>query len=77
MNTVLQDKTIQDLMEGDSKFYIPSYQRGYRCSKLQVKELLDDLWEFHEQDPLKDDVYWLQPIIVKKRGDSWEVIHGQ
>ncbi|QBP43184.1 DUF262 domain-containing protein (plasmid) [Paenisporosarcina antarctica] len=77
LETVLQEKTIQDLMESEEKFYIPSYQRGYRWTKLQVRELLDDLWEFHEQDPAKDDVYWLQPIIVKKNEDSWEVIDGQ
>lgn len=77
LKTVLQDKTIQDLMEAEENFYIPSYQRGYRWSKLQVRELLDDLWEFHEQNPAKDDVYWLQPIIVKKRKEAWEVIDGQ
>ncbi|RJS61764.1 DUF262 domain-containing protein [Bacillus sp. PK3_68] len=77
METVLQAKAIQDLMESEEKFYIPSYQRGYRWSKLQVRELLDDLWEFHEQDPAKDEVYWLQPIIVKKNEETWEVIDGQ
>lgn len=77
LKTVLQDKTIQDLMEAEENFYIPSYQRGYRWSKLQIRELLDDLWEFHEQNPAKDDVYWLQPIIVKKRKEAWEVIDGQ
>lgn len=77
LETVLREKAIQDLMEAEERFYIPSYQRGYRWTKLQVRELLDDLWEFHGQEPTKDDVYWLQPIIVKKKEGAWEVIDGQ
>ena len=29
-------------------FYIPAYQRGYRWGVSQVKELLDDIWEFSQ-----------------------------
>ena len=37
-------KTINDLLEYN--FFIPSYQRGYRWTERQVKDLLDDIWEF-------------------------------
>lgn len=59
------------------KFLIPSYQRGYRWEKRQVTELLDDIWEFSQQERKKDEFYCLQPIVVKKNGDKWEVIDGQ
>ena len=41
-------KTIHELL--GEKFYIPAYQRGYRWTKLQVKELLDDIWEFSQKN---------------------------
>ena len=46
-------------------FYIPSYQRGYRWTKQQVKDLLDDILEF--QPNRKQDstsFYCLQPLVV-------------
>ena len=30
------------------KFFIPKYQRGYRWTPRQVKDLLDDIWEFQQ-----------------------------
>lgn len=57
-------------------FVVPSYQRGYRWEKTQVKELLDDISGFSSQDP--NDRYCLQPIVVRKRGDgSYELVDGQ
>lgn len=59
-------------------FYVPSYQRGFRWSSIQMQELLDDLYNFCEYDRQSDDDYYcLQPIIVKKREDSWELVDGQ
>ncbi len=70
-------KSIGEMLEANIEFWIPSYQRGYRWTSLQVTELLDDIWEFHKMDPKKDDYYWLQPIVVKGHGDTIEVIDGQ
>lgn len=61
-------KAIGDLK--DMKFFIPSYQRGYRWTKQQVKDLLNDIQEFIES---KADWYCLQPLVVEK----YEVIDGQ
>ena len=58
-------------------FYIPNYQRGYRWGKTQVEELLNDIWEFADKDKTKEEIYCLQPIVVKKNGNSWELIDGQ
>jgi len=55
----------------------PHTQRGYRWGKQQVTELLNDIWEFSQKERKKDEFYCLQPIVVRKNGDRWEVIDGQ
>jgi hypothetical protein len=71
----IEIKQISDLLE--MNFFIPSYQRGYRWTNQEVNDLLDDILEFIISDPKKDDWYCLQPIVVKPKGESWEVIDGQ
>jgi hypothetical protein len=68
-------KTIYELLGED--FYIPAYQRGYRWSAIQVKELLDDIWEFSQSGGDKASFYCLQPVVVVQGGDYWEVVDGQ
>ncbi len=58
-------------------FFIPSYQRGYRWKKRQVLDLLEDILEFQKKDKEKGEFYCLQPIVVTRTNDSWEVIDGQ
>ena len=73
------------------RYYIPSYQRGYRWTTKQVTQLLDDLFEFEsERKKGKGEFYCLQPIVVVplqggQRPQQWqdgeepvyEVIDGQ
>ncbi len=47
-------------------FYIPAYQRGYRWTKRQVKDLLKDILEFSEKKG-NAGIYCLQPLVVVKR----------
>lgn len=63
MNT-LELKSIAELR--NMAFYIPAYQRGYRWTQRQVKDLLKDIHEFSEK---KGDagIYCLQPLVVVKR----------
>lgn len=80
-------KAISELL--DCNFFIPSYQRGYRWTEQQVKDLLDDIWEFINKQNKKDDEwYCLQPVVVIKSdddtknknnliGDWYDVIDGQ
>lgn len=56
-------------------FNIPSYQRGYRWTTRQVKELLEDIEEFSKNSA--KGIYCIQPLVVKKNGASWDVIDGQ
>ncbi len=68
-------KSIGDLR--GMNFHIPSYQRGYRWTVQQVRDLLDDIDEF---DRTKDgDFYCLQPLVVKseEKDNKITVIDGQ
>lgn len=49
-------------------FFIPDYQRGYRWEKLQVFQLLEDLWHYFKahEGKSKRSFYCLQPIVVKE-----------
>lgn len=53
-------------------FYIPSYQRGYRWGETEVARLLDDIYSTEGKRN-----YCLQPIVVRKKGDTYELIDGQ
>ena len=76
-------RSINQLM--DNSFYIPSYQRGYRWTKKQVEDLLEDVWSFAIDRPVAVEgkmrpFYCLQPIVVRQKNGSdkeWEVIDGQ
>lgn len=66
-----------------TRFRIPSFQRGYRWTELQVQQLVEDLISFHK-DPMRapNDWYCLQPLVVVKGTDDeeqgkWIVIDGQ
>lgn len=70
------------------KFFIPSYQRGYRW-KQQVGDLLNDVNEFEPKvlpESTEESWYCLQPLVVKEMkkacglsdSETWyEVIDGQ
>lgn len=63
MNT-LELKSIAELQ--DMAFYIPAYQRGYRWTQQQVKDLLKDILEFSEKKG-NASIYCLQPLVIVKR----------
>jgi uncharacterized protein with ParB-like and HNH nuclease domain len=79
MENILELKTINSLQ--DFNFFIPSYQRGYRWSAIEVIDLLNDISEFRPRQIDETDEktwYCLQPVVVKKRPDElYEVIDGQ
>ena len=53
------------------KFFVPSYQRGYRWGRDEVTRLLDDIYTNGNKN------YCLQPVVVRKNGDTYELIDGQ
>lgn len=66
---ILTTRLVGDI-KGD--FYIPSYQRGYRWGETEVVRLLDDIYATEGKRN-----YCLQPVVVRKNGDSYELIDGQ
>lgn len=83
MENILEPKPVGSLLQQENgepkyKFFIPSYQRGYRWDKEEVVDLLDDLFDFIHNSESKREKYCLQPIVVKQLKDGrYEVLDGQ
>ena len=60
------------------KFFIPTFQRGYRWTPRQVKELLEDLFNFacFTSKVNQTSKYYLQPIFVQKITDEKNTAFG-
>ena len=71
----LELKTIGDIGT-KIRFFVPSYQRGYRWDQRQIIDLLDDLYTF-QKDQETEPFYCLQPVVVRERENDFEVIDGQ
>jgi len=73
MNLAKADIKLETKLVGlvQGKFYIPSFQRGYRWGQDEVTRLLDDV----NSNGTKN--YCLQPVVVRRREDSFELIDGQ
>ena len=87
---MLELRSINQLYK--KQFFIPHYQRGYRWTELQVKQLLDDIDSFTPiqiaSNHNEQTFYCLQPVAVKLlpesiknkynlSGDWYEVVDGQ
>lgn len=57
---ILATKKLKEIKR--EKFLIKDYQRGYRWTELEVKELLNDILEISDEEI----GYCLQPLVVKK-----------
>ena len=68
MSDRIELKSVGDIL--GMNFYIPKYQRGYRWTKQQVIDLLNDIKEFMERKPGDEEIYCLQPLVVKKKDDD-------
>lgn len=69
MNT-LELKSIAELQ--NLAFYIPDYQRGYRWTRRQVEDLLNDIFEFSQKE--NAGIYCLQPLVVIKRSSEEQLL---
>lgn len=91
IENIIEMKSISNLL--GLKFFIPSYQRGYRWNEQQIEDLLNDINDFRPESVNNSDEetwYCLQPLVVKKirkvyipcdevteEEDWYEVIDGQ
>ena len=70
-------KKIDDIIQSEYLFVIPSYQRGYRWEEKEVRTLLDDLWKF-KQVKGDEKSYYLQPLeLVEIDDKKYRVVDGQ
>lgn len=67
-------KKISDIT--DFKFFIPSFQRGYRWDIMQVEDLLNDIKEYIDIEN-KESFLCLQPVVVYEKERKYVVIDGQ
>ena len=76
-------KPVYDLRVDDAdtpiRYFIPAYQRGYRWTSTQVKQLLEDIREWTQRDnPQPEEFYCLQPLVLRANDDgAYEVVDGQ
>lgn len=70
-NNEIDLKSISQLLE--MNFFIPSYQRGYRWTTQQIKDLLEDIKDFCTNS---SNFYCLQPIVVRKMKPEELKSHG-
>ena len=69
MDATLEPRTVGAIK---GRFFVPSYQRGYRWGRGEVERLLDDI------KASGDEPYYLQPLVVKPMEDGrWELVDGQ
>jgi hypothetical protein len=64
----LEPRTVGDI---SGHLIVPAYQRGFRWGQAEVERLLEDI-KLHIDEP-----YYLQPVVVKRVGDSYELVDGQ
>ena len=56
-------------------FFIPDYQRGYRWEKQQALDLLEDIWNFAQDDKKSpSEIYCIQPLVVQRKNNNIEEI---
>ena len=69
----LELKPIKDFQ--NFHFWVKNYQRGYKWTKEEVTQLLNDIYEFEPQN--ENEFYCLQPIVIKEDSGKKELIDGQ
>ena len=62
-------KTLADLQRDSASFTVDVYQRGFRWTRAEVRDLLDDVREFSLAHPEKDGAFF-------SSADSFSIIRG-
>lgn len=74
----LKEVSVQELLDSQLQFFVPSYQRGYRWTPWQVGQLVDDIdrfWNMHKGD--ERAWYCMQPLAVRECEGHYNVADGQ
>ena len=78
-DAIITLKSLTRLQRDGIRFTIDGYQRGFRWTQTEVRDLLDDVWEFSLVSPAESGTFYcLQPVVVSPAPDgSWTVVDGQ
>lgn len=68
--STLELRSIAELQ--DLAFFIPDYQRGYRWTRQQVEDLLNDIFEFSQKE--NAGIYCLQPLVVIRKSSDEQLL---
>ena len=73
---LLETKLVSEIT---GTFYVPSYQRGYRWGEDEVLRLLNDVYlnGAINKESGQNRKYCLQPVVVRKNSEAYELIDGQ
>jgi hypothetical protein len=78
MNDGVEERTPSVETLSQRSFFVPAYQRGYRWTPDEVRELLEDIRQFAAESRDAEEFYCLQPLVVHRMASGqWEVIDGQ
>ncbi len=66
--TTLTERKVGEI---SGHFLVPSYQRGFRWGTHEVEQLLNDIRASEGSN------YYLQPVVVRRGDESFELIDGQ
>jgi len=73
--------TLRDILAEPNYYAIPDMQRDYQwdidSGKKHGRILLENITEFVEEDPNRNDCYYMGTMIVYKERGKWMVIDGQ
>ncbi|WP_153391455.1 GmrSD restriction endonuclease domain-containing protein [Chryseobacterium vaccae] len=80
MSTNLTPLSIRQLLNQDSYYSIPIYQRNYAWGEKEITQLIQDIADYAEKNPNKD--YYIGTLVVYERKDEskgliYETIDGQ
>ncbi len=62
----------QNIFDTDIEYTIPLYQRAYAWEDKQLTQLVEDIYDVHD-----DANYYIGALIVSRQGNKYEVVDGQ
>ncbi len=67
-------KKVEGLLDGNTKYFIPPYQRPYRWDPENAEQLVQDVYESYQS---KEDKYFIGSMICIEQEGGFEVVDGQ
>jgi hypothetical protein len=76
MNKNIQSFNIKELLSDQARYLIPMYQRNYAWEEGEINQLVQDVFDYHNDHA--DKTYYIGTLVVFARKDGrFEVIDGQ